>query len=693
MTRNQFLRLLALPAAGGVAARLWPGQISPQSSLLLPPIRAEFSRSHCRTEGDTLIVSTGLIERKWRCTGKGLVTISLRDLARGREWCAPIRTLACDWAYPGIIDDESEARFVSLTAVENDDESFTSPHLRVVTEVKYPAQGISVRYVIWAYPDAPGLRSQVWIQGNPQKLQSPSDGRVDYLPLNWETLRPARRFAGCYNDTQHRDTAGTPLLREEVEPPSAAHLPAVDWASIAGFEVEGAGVLSVKESHKCVNRPGVNTGAFAFDSSGFHNTGWGLAPEDFLPTKFQWCWASWIVVSDATDDGRELALKQFDRLRYPTKVSRDMWTLACTWGSSTSWVDGQMAAREKEVLLEMDSVADLGIDLLQIDSGWQVGPAGDLNHPIPTHGWRPDSQSYPGGWHAVAARRDQLGIRLGLWAVAEAIPLEDLEWNWEQLRLTQFKLDFAKLNSYGAIVKLIEKVRQFELFTRHQCIVGWDTTENAPRFGYYWAREYGDLHFMNRKPKVPPNAVYIPWLALRDFWHLARYNNLNKWQLVTQNPETVDPTLSDAVQHSAAYCSATTLMGIPEFMTLTRNYSPTARSQIRALLKIYKQSQKEIFESFVFAVGDEPSNRSWTGFQSYHPDSNEGFLLIFRERLSLEECKRIHLRFVPSGSAINLQDLETGDKRRVTLGQDGSASFTITRPADFLFLRYSKESS
>ncbi len=393
------------------------------------------------------------------------------------------------------------------------------------------------------------------------------------------------------------------------------------------------------------------------------------------------------------DDGRELALKQFDRLRYPTKVSWDMWTLACTWGSSTSWVDGQMAGREKEVLLEMDSVADLGIDLLQIDSGRQVSPGGDVNHPIPTHGWRPDSQSYPDGWYAVAARRDPLGIRLGLWAVAEAIPFKDLEWNWEQWRLTQFKLDFANRNHYGTMVKLVEKVRRFELFTDHRGIVGWDTTENASRFGYYWAREYGDRHFMNRKPKVPPNAVDIPWLALRDFWHLARYNNLNKWQLVTQNPETVDPSLSDAVQHSVAYCSTPTLMGIPEFMTLTRTYSASSRSQVRALLKIYKQYQKEIFESFVFAIGDEPSNRSWAGSQSYHPGNNEGFLLLFRERLNLDQRKHIHWRFVPSGPASTFEDLETGAKRRVMLDHDGSASRTITEPADFLFLRFSRENS
>ncbi len=691
LTRSEFLRLLALPVAAGVMPRVCAGQDSTHLSEALPPLNARLETAHCSTEGDTLVVSTGRIERRWRWTGKGLMTVGLRDLARGREWCSAVPALACDWAYPGLIEDSSSARMVSLTAAEGNDEGFTSQHLGVTAEIEYPAQGLTLRYVIWTYPDAPGIRTQLWVRGDRRPSPRGAEGRVDYLPVDLAKLRPRAIFAGYYNDTQHRDKPETELLREEVQTPSSGGATVVDWASLASLEVQGSGLMFIKESHKCVNQSGVNTGGFVLNSSGFHNTGWGLAMEDLTPESAQWCWAAWVIVHDATEDGRELALKQFDRLRFPTLPSRDAWTLACTWGSSSSWVDGQMAAREKEILLEMDSVADLGIDLLQIDSGWQVGPGGDMNRPIPTHGWRPDPQSYPDGWHNVAARRKQLGVRLGLWAAAQPVPLEDLEWNWQQLELTQFKLDFAKLNGYAEMVKLIDKVRKFELFTGHRCIVGWDTTENAPRFGYYWAREYGDMHFMNRKPKTPANAIYIPWLALRDFWQLARYNNLNKWQLVTQNPESIDPELSDATQHSAAYCLAATLMGVPEFMTLTRNYGPESRRQVRSLLKLFKPHQEPIFQSFVFPIGEQPTNASWAGFQACLPDSDSGYLLILRERLNQSSQQRVPLRFLPANSKIEVQDLLNGQTRKVILGEDRSLDLALARPADFLFLRYTRE--
>ena len=858
---------------GGAATALHVGSEAAAADSPLPALDAAFGEARARSEGKFLLVTTGRIERRWLWTGKGLVTVSLRDLSTDTEWARSNPDAACDWAYQGVLDDSSDARVVSLVATKSDDEGFTSEHLAVTAEIEYPSRQMTLRYVIWAYPGAPGLRSQLWIKGRPAdsarntvspgivvqrgrairfavadsktpewrratldnglemmvrftglkkdrkylagltwwnpddaerrqevRLTSvdgeaktvavparelprlpadgepepepvtfdvpdsvrkdgsatvfirsltaahasmselwlyesgPADGelqlsgaaerietlrrhapqgthlaaylsaaspprnnpsaktlfkRADYVPVDVIRLQPLRRYIGYYNDMQHRNTPETECLREEVRDGAAAARETAEWASIASLESPGRGLLMVKESHKCVNQAGVDTGAFLFDRSGLQNTGWALALEDLRPDSFQWCWASWVIAHDGTGDGRELALKQFDRIRYPVVLERDMYMLACTWGNSRSWRDGANYATEKQVLPEMNSVADLGIDMLLIDDGWETSLRAEGSVPDGGMGWKPNLEAYPQGWRNVIARRKKLGLRLGLWFDGGSAPLADVKWNWDQIHMDQVKLDFLSLARYPMLSEMADRVRQFIRYTGHRSMSSMDVTENAPRFGYYWGREYGAMHFMNRKPVDPPNVIYIPWLALRDFWQLSRYNNLAKWQLTTQNPEVVKPELSDAGQHSVSYCTATTFMGIPEFLLITRYYSEGARKELRDLLSRYKRNRKEIFAGMVFPVGEKPSNASWSGFQSYDPEKRTGHLLVFRERLNQDAARKLAIRFLPPGTKLAMEDVRTGAGTRVTVGEGRTIQLGIARPADFVFLRYS----
>ena len=96
---------------------------------------------------------------------------------------------------------------------------------------------------------------------------------------------------------------------------------------------------------------------------------WCLSRSNIKPDRYRWCWASWVVAYDGSDAGRELALKQFDRYRYPVNREHDMWSLACTWGNSVNPRDGRNYAAEERILKEMASIAGLGIDMLLIDDG------------------------------------------------------------------------------------------------------------------------------------------------------------------------------------------------------------------------------------------------------------------------------------------------------------------------------------
>jgi hypothetical protein len=836
----------------------------------LPKLEAACGSTAARTEGNSLIVTTGAVERRWKWTGKGLATVGLRDLSSGREWADGKGSGGngvdsdgdrdCDWSNSEVIPAGATAEIVSLTALEDDDEGFTSKHLKVAAEIAYPQAGVSVRYEIWAYPGAAGLRTQLWVKGGaaderqatveektaiqptngqrtavrrtassldekysflqsaekelvfrihglkqdkmytlgitwwdaegqgrkqqatlesvdretvveaisarplpawkdgdslpPESLTCPipdgvcpdgtatlrvkavgktgtnavvcevwvdeSNGQgkgervaywaaatvgsdasqveigateptrsVDFVPVS--TAGKQIQAIGYYNDTQNRNKPETPVLRDE----SVESVPAsstIDWASILCIEDAGAGLALVKESHKCVNQAGVDTGEFILDEFGVRNTGWGLSAAELDSERYQWCWASWTIVYEGEALGRELAIKKFDRLRYPVRPERDMWSVVCTWGHCLNPRDGRNYAHEVEVLKEMEVVADLGMDMLLIDDGWQVSRESASWNPDGGIGWKPHPQIYPEGWDRVVAAKERLGLRLGLWGVAQKTEPEDMVWNFKRLGMEQFKLDFAALKSHSALDELMRKVRRFMLETQQRCIISWDTTENAARYGYYWAREYGNVHFMNRKPEKPVSVVYVPWLALRDFWQLAKYQNLNKWQLVIQNPEVIDREHSDARQHSVSYCIATAFMGIPEFMAVPRYYSEAARNEIRPLMALFKAHQRELFDSYVFPIGEEPSGASWTGFQAWQPDKRHGYITLFRERLCEQNSAPIALRHVTPGAKLTLTNLRNNEVHQATADEGGRILAHLDQPGDFLFLKYELQS-
>lgn len=98
---------------------------------------------------------------------------------------------------------------------------------------------------------------------------------------------------------------------------------------------------------------------------------------------------------DGTDDGRELALKSFDRSRFPVCVERGVGITANTWGDSVNSRDGMNYASEPQAIAEMRSVHAIGIDTLVIHSGWQVGLTTKSWKDAPNLDWRPSAEVCP----------------------------------------------------------------------------------------------------------------------------------------------------------------------------------------------------------------------------------------------------------------------------------------------------------
>ena len=339
---------------------------------------------------------------------------------------------------------------------------------------------------------------------------------------------------------------------------------------------------------------------------------------------------------------------------------------------------------ESEVLPELESVADLGIDGLQIDDGWQVG----LSPLAKRYGWKPHPDVYPEGWKNVKRKADKLGVKLALWAAGYQISLEELKWNYDQAGFFTWKLDFGLPKSYKGLNTMLQKSRDFLLYTDHKAQIAWDVTENDARYGYYWAREFGCMWLSNRKPRFHYRTVTVPWIQLRENWELAKYSNTNKFQLPVKNFSRHSIQVSDAPLHSESYALASALPGTPVFFQTTRYYNKEAREEIKFLLDKYKKYRHDMFDSYVFPVADEPTNNGWTGFQWYHPDKQHGYILLFREINNEEKERLVKLRFLKDIN-ITCTNVMNDDKWIQKVNERGETSFTINDKADFILLKLS----
>ena len=684
----------------------------------LPAIFCESGKAHTYTVGDSLFVKTGEVERKWIWTGRGLITQYVKNMATGKVYTNSQKNIRCDWNLQntGIEKDKKEgeknltgsdwnwlkpdaaaasAKLISLTASVRDDDGFTNKYVEVVTQLRYESLHLEVQHVIWVYPDAPGVRTQLRIKALPgfQPENFPKEdtitkyygstqplpgARAEFLPVDF-SLKNKRVYWGYYNDPGNRHDQSMDMLREEIVIGFPLfQIEANCWASGIGIDYEGNGICLIKESPKTVNQQGHNTGSFFSGSNGLFSTGLGLLPKEISTESFRECWANWIILYTGENDGMQLAIKRFDRARYPAFAERDLFILGNTWGPGDPL--GNKFTDEPFVLKEIPALANLGVDVLQIDDGWEQG--GALQD---AHGFLP---KYKNGWNNIKGEAAQNKLRLGLWVAVQNARTEDLKSNLDQLGFITWKADFDHLASHqdfkDRIAKYREVMKHAWMKTQFTLCPEYDNL----RYGWYFAKEYGSIYFQNIQEALPEHLTMVPYHVLRQHWLMAKYFNSNKLQVMLQNPRRTNRDRSDAYLHSHSYCFAMGLPFIPVFFQSAQFLDDQGKQELKQLISVYKKYRNEMFKCYTFPVGDIPSNDSWSGFQLVDEKMGKGYILLFREIHNNEVQKEISLKFM-GNKTIRLTNLETGAVTQQKVNQDGTATFSLKEPATYLYLQYS----
>lgn len=510
---------------------------------------------------------------------------------------------------------------------------------------------------------------ELYVYSSKTPLPVDSSLRMDFAPCS--PSKGKRITAGLYADTQNRNEIEDQACKEVVRDNVFSGVETVDWANIAAVEQNGSGLLMVKESHKAVNVKGLDTGSYHFSQNGLENSGWGRLPQE-ITDDWGECWAGWLVIYSGGASGRAYTLKQFDRIRFGHHIEKDYLVKVNTWGTHH-----HSAATEAMALKDLPVAKEMGVEDFQIDDGWQT-----KTEPK----WRPDPTLFPKGWKPVREKAKELGIQLSLWQAVMDISPDALRANFDEGGFVGHKLDFANFSNRKKMDDIIGRVRAFIKYTDHVATANWDVTEAPPRFGYFWAREYGRLWLKNAKPQAPPQTIYEPNRVLADAWWLSKYMNMRKIELPMSNPKQVKKEYSDAYLHPEEYLLTITFAGAPVFFESLYPYTSEQRVRVRSFLDLYKQYRKEMWECIELPIGAPPNNRSITGFQLVGADKRSGYLLIFRERLCSNESATLMLHFAGNES-IQLTDLIGGSVQKVLLN-NGLFPVSICQAPGFRWYRY-----
>ena len=106
---------------------------------------------------------------------------------------------------------------------------------------------------------------------------------------------------------------------------------------------------------------------------------------------------------------------------------------------------------------------------------------------------------------------------------------------------------------------------------------------------------------------------------------------------------------------------------------------------VSPVIKRYREIQHDLHKGMIFPIGDEPTGRSWTGFQSVK--EGKGYLMIFREANPETECRM--KTWLKPGTRIRCSSLlGNGKSFKATTANDGSVNFRLKDINSFALYEY-----
>ncbi|MFO7937408.1 MAG: alpha-galactosidase [Kiritimatiellia bacterium] len=339
------------------------------------------------------------------------------------------------------------------------------------------------------------------------------------------------------------------------------------------------------------------------------------------------------------------AVHSFQRCLRNYRAGRDGLFLSNTWGDRSR----DKRIQEEFLLKEVSAGARLGVDVVQIDDGWQKGRSANS---VFSRGkgvwngywaadpdfWDPDPQRFPNGLESVVAAAKKNDMHFGLWFGPDSSGSAE---NWKRdadhllsfykMGVSYFKIDSMKTHDRQSLINQRAMFDRMLEGSSGNMVFDLDVTAEI-RPGYFGLPDIGTLFVENRYTDF---HRYWPHKTLRNLWELSQVvdpvrlrmellNNQRNKQKYRNDP--LAPALYRA-DTLFAICMAASPLGWFEVSNLSDDYV----NQMQALVATWKKERARWHGGSIIPVGEVPDGVCWTGFVSSATDNNGGYALLFRE--------------------------------------------------------------
>ena len=328
-------------------------------------------------------------------------------------------------------------------------------------------------------------------------------------------------------------------------------------------------------------------------------------------------------------------------------------TMSNTWGDC----NGFSCVCEEFVIKEIDKAAELGLDIVQIDDGWQFGSTADLTRRdnrgrriFADDFWKLNEERFPRGMKYISDYAAEKGIKVGLWFAPEsrehfaytARDIAILKHAYENWGIRFFKLDMYWIECDLDRDRFLQYLADIYDFG-NDVAVQLDVTRPS-RINYFSGRQYGTIFVENRYTKT---KTYFPHRTLKNLWLLSKYIPASRFQFELVNPdlntESYAPTDAfSTARYDIDYLFASVMLSNPLFWMEMQFLSDENTEKLKNIISIFKKYRSVFSEGDVSPIGEKPSGRSFTGFMIKHDDDE--YMLVFREVTEKESG----IFFVPS---------------------------------------------
>ncbi len=661
---------ISATAALCLAAAAWGGEF-------------EFAGCRAHWQDDTLTLANGEFTRTFKLTANGPKTISLKT-ADGRE------LVAAGNADKAAAKISAEKTRFSPVGAEGIAVTVNLPDRKMVYRVFPKVGGVLVDTD--AKPELAELGGEPAEYHARMKWHRDLSARYrragDFLNFASRHVRITEFMLADMTDCQNELEQERQWLLHTLERPHALAANVLDAQDV----LTGDGVVFVRLAPLPPSRPQ------AVDDFLFSGTPYGVM-------SIANGYGVGEIVYSGGDAGRTRALQRFQRALRTYRPGRDGVFLSNTWG------DGNRDSRINEAFLmrEVATGGELGVDVIQIDDGWQRGRTANSAAVKRGRGawssywdvdpdfWKPCAERFPHGLEGVVAAAKARGMKFGLWFGPDSAS-DCVHWRKDADCLLDFHrrlgIDYFKMDSM-VIRTGVAAARQRQMFDRLLVESGGamtfdlDCTANV-RPGYFGLIDIGPLFVENRYIRKE-SRLWWPHHTLRNAWSLARVVDPVRLRMEVLNPLRLPELYGDDPLAPKNWPADAIFAGVMCFSPLgwfeLSNLAPETVAAMKPLVSTWKRERANLHGGVIHCVGSRPDGVAWTGFLIEAADGMGGYALLFRELNSSHEFK---LDLQPYFGARRIRELKVIGGRGEADDENDGRALEVKIPAklDFVWVKF-----